>query len=266
MWRTTNGCVIPTTTDALFLGDVPCIPWRKDAKVAVEPSGVIPCIVCFLDTGSRKDPTFHDRKKSRNLLNDKHSLSDSPATLKAKLRTCAGQAPSDSSQDHNEQSVDPKLVRPRVEPIRHCISVSWPNNKRRMIDNVHKLTFQLRHIVGLKVFGLAIRRLLIARCNCSLPLLHTMSFTPEGNLHKTFPCLAANTCTFPQGLPALLPSMSRLKTRNPSVFSLLVMLSSEEPSQRTAPPRAHHVVRHACMSYYLHKNSQEFVVGAVFFR
>ena len=61
--RATNGCVVPTTTDALFRGDVPCIPWRKNAKVAVEPSGVIHCILCFLETGSGKDPTFHDRKK-----------------------------------------------------------------------------------------------------------------------------------------------------------------------------------------------------------
>ena len=93
---------------------------------------------------------------SCNLLNDKQPLSNSLATLKARLRNCACQAPPDSSQDHNEQSVHPKLVRPRVEPIRHlpqgtlvspkvgisrCLSVSWPNNKRRMIDNVHKLTF-----------------------------------------------------------------------------------------------------------------------------
>ena len=82
----------------------------------------------------------------------------------------------------------------------------------------------------------------IARCNCSLPPLHTMSFTPEGNFPKTFPFLAANTCTFPQGLPALLPnghtSTSRLKTRNPSGISLLVLLSREEPSQRTAPHSA----------------------------
>ena len=49
--------------NTLLRGDVPWIPWRKNAKVAVEPSGVIPCILRILDTGSRKDPTFHDRKK-----------------------------------------------------------------------------------------------------------------------------------------------------------------------------------------------------------
>ena len=58
---------------------------------------------------------------SCNLLHDKHPQSDSPTTMKARLRICAGQAPSDSSQVHNEQCVRSKLAQPMVEPILHFV-------------------------------------------------------------------------------------------------------------------------------------------------
>ena len=44
--------------------------------------------------------------------------------MKARLRIYAGQAPSDSSQDHNEQCVRSKLARPMVEPIRHSVQAT----------------------------------------------------------------------------------------------------------------------------------------------
>ena len=124
--RTTNGCVVPTTTDALFRGDV--CSWHPMEEKRQSSCGAVRChtlhtahLGYWFPEGSHVPRSEED---SCNLLHDKHPQSDSPTTMKARLRTYAGQAPSDSSQVHYEQCVRSKLARPMVEPIRHSVQAT----------------------------------------------------------------------------------------------------------------------------------------------
>ena len=85
---------------------------------------------------------------SCNLLHDKHPLSDSPATLKAKSRTCADQTPSVSSQDHNglcplKARTTQSRTHPSLAPMyawlrrrlgSRCTSASWSNLETIILD------------------------------------------------------------------------------------------------------------------------------------